>query len=119
MRPPFVKDVFESGLLTRKDAPYLACSLDGVALLNTSTISIIPTSASPGAAGSKSNLATTAESTDREGLVLAAVEMNTRVAPSTLGCSVSLSGAEPVECEFGDQAFREYVPRVHTAQIVH
>ena len=58
-------------------------------------------------------------STKSGDVLLAAVEIKTKVAPSSLGRAVSLMSADVLFCDIGDEMFQKYVPREHMAQVIH
>lgn len=103
----FVKGLFEVGMLALKDARYLACSPDALALINMQSFDEWE--------GDGEGITNDAG----EVVVCASVEIKTRVSPISLGEAVRLSSPDIVRCEVGDETFRKYVPREHMAQVLH
>ena len=51
-------------------------------------------------------------------VVLAAVEIKTKIAASSLGRAVAFTSVDVLLSEVGDETVREYVPREHMAQVI-
>lgn len=105
-RMPFVKAVFDVGMMSMKNARYLAGSSDGIALVDLQTLEELQLEEERG--------------NDTEGafIVSATIEFKTRVSAARLGESVAFSSAL-IRCEVGDDIFRKYVPKKHIAQVMH
>lgn len=97
--------LFEVGLVSMKEVPYLACSPDGIAILRIESMQF--ENSTPEGEGCGKNYC------------LASVEIKTRVSARTLGQSMEFTSADPVSCEVGDTRFRQLVPTEHTSQLLH
>ena len=101
-RRPFVKALYECGMLGMRGSDWLACSPDGVALIDASLLTFseesLPSSGS---------------------LSLSSVEIKTSIARSSLDRALQRATMEIVCCNVGDATFREYVPEEHVGQILH
>ena len=99
---PFVKAVFECGMLAKSNASWLACSPDGIALIDT-----------------KDSISTgSATNAEQEGLVIASVEIKTSVATSSLDRGVGRATVDIVFCTVGDDQFKKYIPKEHIGQMI-
>jgi len=103
----YVRDVFDVGMVASKQDGYLACSPDGIALLNKSSFPDWNVDVEG------------AVETGEDSYVLATVEIKTRVAATSLGESSALSTSELILCDVGDDKFRKYIPREHMGQLMH
>ena len=103
---PRVKEMFEVGMFAMKMARYLACSPDGLALLHRDAL------------GDLAPEPNAADDDFTNHLVVASVEIKTRVAPSSLAQVLPLARADIVQCEVGDENFTKYVPKEHMAQVL-
>ena len=101
----FVAGLFECRMLGRKGCNWLACSPDGVLLLNLKETPFLNTVGTEGRA--------------RNDEVLASIEIKTNVADSALSRAVELATAEDVFCHVGDAICQNYVPDDHLFQIFH
>lgn len=95
-KKPFVVAAFERGMLVRKDADWLACSVDAVALIDARELGMSNTSQPE----------------------LATVEIKTNLAASSLDRAVSRASMDVKTCEGGDAEFRNLVPREHCGQVL-
>ena len=100
-RRPFVKSIYECGMLAKADAEWLACSPDGVALIDVEDLCFDSGSSSP------------------PNLSLASVEIKTSVSRASMDRALALATVDTVTCTVGDQGFREYIPECHMGQILH
>lgn len=57
--------------------------------------------------------------TSEDGYVLAALEIKTRVAASSVGKSSTLASANLIRYEIGDETCRKYVPKEPMVQVLH
>jgi hypothetical protein len=94
----FVKNVFELGMIALKEASWIACSPDGVALIDVAGLGL------PGYAGAED--------------VVASVEIKTSDAASSLSRAASDAAAKVITCDLGDATFREHIPEAHVAQVI-
>ena len=85
----FMTSVFETGMVARSDAHWIACSPDGLVLIKI-------------------------DGND----AFATVEIKTSVAQSSLHRTLPLSSADAVFCDFGDETFRRMIPVDHIGQIL-
>lgn len=97
---PLIIAVFQCGMLSKKDVPWLACSPDGVALLDSAIISF-DTGSGPS-----------------EGTVLASVEIKTCVAQSALERSLAMATSDLVFLGAKDPRLLLYVPKEHIGQVI-
>jgi hypothetical protein len=103
---PFVKAVYECGMLARSDADRMACSSDGIALINVSDLGVVGDVSSTGNA-----LPARYE--------IASIEIKTSVARSSLDRELGRATVDVLTCTVGDATFRELVPTEHMGQIIH
>lgn len=102
----FVRDVYEVGMLELSQHQELACSPDGVALLDSNP-------------SVSSHLEGDGDlEVDGNRVWIAPVEVKTRVSPNTLGTSIVLTSAEALFCDLGDEVCHKYVATEHLAQVV-
>jgi hypothetical protein len=94
----FVKTIFEVGMIALKEAPWIACSPDGIALIDLEALGFVQD-----AGGTKE---------------LASVEIKTSVAESSLRSAVSNASVDVVTCDLGDETFRRHIPEDHMAQMI-
>ena len=106
-RLPFARDFFNVGMVAMKEARYLACSSDGIAPLK-------PEAFNEWEMGGEEVYITTSSD-----VVLAAVEIKTKVATSSPGRAVSMTSADVLSCDVGNETFQKYAPREHMAQVMH
>ncbi len=92
----WVDGVFESGLLSNREFPYLACSSDGIAAIDAESLGF-----------------------DGFGHEIACVEVKTAVAHSVLEEALSLGQIDAYTCVAGDEMFSRLIPDSHKAQVVY
>ena len=99
---PFVKAVFECGMLAKSDASCLASSPDGIALIDT-----------------KYSFSTgSAKNAEQKGLAIAFVEIKTSVATSILDRGVGRATVDILSCTVGDEQFNKYIGKEHIGQMI-
>ena len=98
---PFVKGVFELGMVARKEESWLACTADGIAVIDHTVLG-------PDGLTERNEL----------GGILASVEIKTSVASSSLDRAIGTATADSITCEFGDATFRQYIPETHMGQVI-
>jgi hypothetical protein len=94
----FVGDVFEVGMIALKEASWIACSPDGIALIRVASIGFsgcVP---------------------DEE--ALASVEIKTSVSEISSSVTAQNASADVITCELGDVTFHKHVPEAHMAQVI-
>lgn len=102
-RKEFIIGLYEVGMLSNKHCNWIACSPDGIAILDLS----------------KAHFNDTNEEDEVEqNTVLATVEIKTSVADSSLQRSLFTSSADTVFCSIGDTTFKTCVPEEHLFQVV-
>lgn len=105
-KKPFIKAVFEIGLVSKKDHPCLGCSSDGIALVHTDE-------------AANAMLAGDGDVTiDDNNFWVATVEVKTKISPASLGSSLSLSSTDTIFCTADDEVFKRYIPHNHMAQVI-
>lgn len=92
----FIVAAFECGMVARKDADWLACSPDAVALIDANALGL----------------------SDSSEPQLASVEIKTSVAASSLERSLSNTTMDVKTCVVGDADFQNLIPREHCGQIL-
>ncbi|PXF43106.1 hypothetical protein BWQ96_07140 [Gracilariopsis chorda] len=97
----FVQAFYSCGMLSMKAKPWLACSPDGIAIIELLDLGLC------------------SEESETESTQLCSVEIKTNVAQSSLDRALGLATADLVTCEVGDQSFRRYIPAEHIGQILH
>ena len=103
----FVRYVFEVGMLCLKDVPYLACSPDGVIILDTEVAERLYPFSSIESHNATENME-----------VLASFEIKPKVTARSLASSISLSSDDPVLSTVGDYLLKKYVAKEHMAQML-
>ena len=97
---PFVRAIFPCGMFGDKQYPWLACSPDGVALIDLHQKAFNTTG-------------------DTDPLLhVCSVEIKTSIAPSSLSTAVSNASVDLLCIEMGTFAFLDRVPRVNIGQIL-
>jgi transposase-like protein len=99
-RKRFVKALYEGGMFAKRETPWLACSPDGICLLEIDGFNF----------GNEDETYTEA--------VIATVEIKTSVTDSSLSKNLGCLSADPVVCHVGDDSFRKHVPEIHVGQIL-
>lgn len=97
----FVKCIYECGMLGKKNETWLACSPDGIAIIDLSLLGMARDGVLDGQ------------------LAIASVEIKTSTAQSTLDRALSRATAEVVKCSVGDAKFKQYIPTEHIGQVLH
>ena len=98
---PFVKVVFEVGMVSRKEESWLACSADGIAIIDHKELGLEGFTESKALGG-----------------IIASVEIKTSVASSSLDRVIAIATADAIICEFGDATSRQYIPEIHMGQVI-
>ena len=98
---PFVKAVFECGMIAKADIPWMACSPDGVAIIDTSNLTFL---GSPIAEESNE--------------FIASIEIKTCIAESSLDRAIGRATVDTICCTVGDDQFSRYIPKEHMGQII-
>lgn len=96
----FVVAIYECGMLVKTEADWLACSPDGVALIDTKELGFDD--------GDEATVH-----------MISSVEIETSVAQSSLDRALGRATVDIITCTVGDATFREYVPEEHTGQLLH
>jgi YqaJ-like viral recombinase domain len=121
-RKDFVKCLFEVGMIAKKGKSWMACSPDGIAVID---LNKIPEFNSNEQSLSELQLPWTRipEFNVLPGIdgrcVLCSVEIKTSVAASSLERSIELASVDVKVCRVGDSSFRSFVPEAHIGQILH
>ncbi|PXF42430.1 hypothetical protein BWQ96_07841 [Gracilariopsis chorda] len=104
---PVVKGVFEVEMPGMKEARYLACSLDGMLLLELQIFN--------------RDVLEDNNVIQVDGIMyaLSTLEMKTRVATSFLGDLMLLSTGDIICSDVRDADFRKYIPSEHRGQLVY
>jgi hypothetical protein len=122
-RKTFMAGLFEAGMIAKKGKEWLACSPDGIAILNLDhctmaynpflapSASNVPPWRSTGLG--EARLATAGR------FVLSSVEIKTSVSTSSLQRSTAAASRDVTLCTVGDQTFKELVPEQHVGQVLH
>jgi hypothetical protein len=95
-------------MLARSDADWMACSPDGIALINVGELGVV---------GDVSSSVTGNAFPAR--YELASVDIKTSVAGSSLDRALGRATVDVLTCTVGDATFREHVPTEHMGQILH
>lgn len=98
---PFVQAVYECGMLSRADADWMACSPDGIALIDTGQLGISEDVAA------------------HSSIELASVEIKTNVGISSLDRASGMATVDVKTCRVGDATWNKYVPTEHMGQVLH
>lgn len=107
LRSDFIVAIFSCGMFAVTTESFMACSPDGVALIDTS---VFPVDAEE---CGDANV-----TVDGKRLSLAAVEVKTSVSAASLGSILSLACGEVVFCRLGDDKFKQYVSSEHVGQLL-
>ena len=93
-------------MLAMKHSRYLACSPDGIALVDAQILQ---------------KFTEEGHLVNQNGIpfVPATFEIKTRVASKSLNTALEQAAGDAVFCEVGDETFRKYIPESHTAQVLH
>ncbi|PXF47310.1 hypothetical protein BWQ96_02923 [Gracilariopsis chorda] len=104
---PVVKGVFEVGMLGMKEARYLACSPDGMLLLELQIFN--------------RDVLEDNDVIQVDGVIYAPsnLEIKTQVAASCLGDAMLLRTGDIIFCDVRDAGFRKYIPSEHRGQLVY
>lgn len=94
-------------MLALKDARYLACSSDGIAIIAAKAF---------GWAREAQGYPNTDYHND---CIIETVEIKTRVSCTSLGEPNLLINSDCTQCKVGDATFRKYIPKCHMARILH
>ena len=102
---PFVRAIYECGMLGQKFDSWLACSPDGVALLDVSLLSF--------------DLDSSGDEPHPNTLSLASIEIKTSVSRSSLDRALQRATMDIICCTLGDAVSLEHVPEEHVGQVLH
>ena len=102
---PFVKALYKCGMLAKKEVDWLACSPDGVALIDVSSL----------------NFGTDSGEIEHhtEALSVSSVEIKTSISRTSLDRALQCATMEIICCNVGDNTFRKYIPAEHMGQVLH
>ena len=98
---PFVKSVFECGMIAKADIPWMTCSPDGVAIIDTSHLTFL---------GSRI--------TEDSNEIIASIEIKTCIAESSSDRAIGRATVDTICCTVGDDQFCRYIPKEHMGQII-
>ena len=98
---PFVKSVFECGMMAKADMPWMACSPDGVAIIEISKLSIVGPTFTP--------------DSDE---VIGSIKIKTSIAEPTLDRALCRATLNTISCTVGDDESKRHVPKEHIGQII-
>lgn len=99
--------LFEVGIFERSASPFLACSADGIALLDVDSFQ----------SGSFDD--DYYFYLEVKLVVPASVEIKTKVQPRSLGLALCHVSSELICCVIGDEEFQKYIPNEHIGHIIH
>jgi hypothetical protein len=121
-RKEFVRGLFEVGMIGKKGKDWVACSPDGIAVIDLKKLSDFDT---PQVSHSQVPLPWMARQQFDElpGLegrcVLSSVEIKTRVASPCLERSIQLASLDVTVCRVGDSTFQNLIPEAHFGPLLH
>jgi hypothetical protein len=96
-RKPYVISLHECGMLTKRHERWLACSPDGIAIIDRRALGI----------ANESNV------------VIAAVEIKTSISRTAIDSQLAGMVCDVISCAVGDTAFKKFVPEGHIGQLLH
>jgi hypothetical protein len=96
-RKPYVISLHECGMLTKSHERWIACSPDGIAIIDIRALAI----------AKESNV------------VIATVEIKTSISRTNIDSQLSGMVCDIISCAVGDTAFKTFVPEGHIGQILH
>lgn len=99
---PFVKAIFEFGMVANADAPWLACSSDDIAIIDTRDL--FPTA--------------NQTSVGENGIAIASVEINTSFASSSPDRALGNAAVDIIPFTVGDDLFLSYTSKGHIGRII-
>ena len=117
-----MKGLFEIGMIAKRGKPWMACSPDGIAVIDLNNLPVF----TPHQNCQSETQLSSSETPQYNKLpalegccVLCSVEIKTSVATSSLERSIQLASVDVKVCRVGDITFRTLFPEAHIGQILH